>query len=114
MWRRRLAAAQPLCSCAQPAAAAPLASPPPAATATPATPRRRHPQTAPPRYGLEFVRYALAALWRLPGPSPAAAYLRGRNVARVFDGHVRALRQSTVKRLRYYAKYIPEVPPTPT
>ncbi|KAG2442952.1 hypothetical protein HXX76_003027 [Chlamydomonas incerta] len=55
-------------------------------------------------YGLEFVRYCLTQLWKLP---PCPALLRGRNVARTFDGHIRGFKQSTVKRIKYYAKYLP-------
>eukprot|EP00198_Chlamydomonas_reinhardtii_P014029 XP_001703366.1 predicted protein [Chlamydomonas reinhardtii] len=48
-------------------------------------------------YGLEFVRYCLTQLWKLP---PCPALLRGRNVSRTFDGHIRSFKQSTVKRLK--------------
>lgn len=53
--------------------------------------------TPPRRYGLEFVRYTLSQLW-LRQAAPAT--LRGINVSRLFDGKIRALSQSTVKRLR--------------
>ncbi|GLC37623.1 hypothetical protein PLESTB_001666900 [Pleodorina starrii] len=55
-------------------------------------------------YGLEFVRYTLSKLW-LRQPCPAL--LRGKNVARNFDAHIRSFRQSTVRRLQYYSKYLP-------
>ncbi|GIL68502.1 hypothetical protein Vafri_21771 [Volvox africanus] len=55
-------------------------------------------------YGLEFVRYTLSKLW-LRRPCPAL--LRGKNVSRHFDAQIRTFRQSTIRRLKYYAKYIP-------
>ncbi|KXZ46605.1 hypothetical protein GPECTOR_42g816 [Gonium pectorale] len=55
-------------------------------------------------YGLEFVRYTLTKLW-LRKPCPAV--LRGKNVARTFEAHIRGFKQSTTRRLQYYAKYIP-------
>ncbi|GLI66840.1 hypothetical protein VaNZ11_010822 [Volvox africanus] len=54
-------------------------------------------------YGLEFVRYTLSKLW-LRRPCPAL--LRGKNVSRHFDAQIRTFKQSTIRRLKYYAKYI--------
>ncbi|EFJ44106.1 hypothetical protein VOLCADRAFT_95748 [Volvox carteri f. nagariensis] len=61
-------------------------------------------------YGLEFVRYTLSKLW-LRRPCPAL--LRGKNVAAQFDQHIRAFRQSTTRRIKYYAKYLPREGPYP-
>ncbi|GFR45807.1 hypothetical protein Agub_g7263, partial [Astrephomene gubernaculifera] len=61
-------------------------------------------------YGLEFVRYTLTKLWfRRSSP----ALLRGKNVARTFDAHIRSFRQTTKRRLQYYAKYIPPAAAAP-
>lgn len=45
-------------------------------------------------YGLEFVRYALRRLWL---GEQGAAYLRGYNVASVFEGHVAGFSTATKK-----------------
>ncbi|PNH03146.1 hypothetical protein TSOC_010822 [Tetrabaena socialis] len=55
-------------------------------------------------YGLEFIRYTLTRAWLRQTPT---AWLRGRNVTRMFESHVRAFRQSTARRLQYYAKFLP-------
>lgn len=50
--------------------------------------------SAPGRYGLEFIRFALRRLWL---GEQGAAYLRGYSVAHVFEGHVKGLSDGTKK-----------------
>ncbi|GBF97550.1 hypothetical protein Rsub_10151 [Raphidocelis subcapitata] len=63
--------------------------------------------------GLEFVRWCLETMW-LPqnGAEPGGvagpqAHLRGHRVTAEFEAHRRRFSQSTKRRLRYYAKYVP-------
>ncbi|KAG2484115.1 hypothetical protein HYH03_017066 [Edaphochlamys debaryana] len=55
-------------------------------------------------YGLEFVRYCLSRSWL---KQSVPVQLRGHNAAREFEGHVRKFKQSTSRRLAYYARYLP-------
>ncbi|KAL1503986.1 hypothetical protein AB1Y20_010402 [Prymnesium parvum] len=56
-------------------------------------------------WGLEWARYALHTLWRLP-PAREPPTLRGVNVQSLFDAQMRKLPKPLGKRLKYYRPYV--------
>ena len=55
-------------------------------------------------YGLEWSRYALSRLWKLP---PFVPVLRGRNATKHFQTQFCRLSKKEQKRLKYYREYVP-------
>ncbi|KAG1666767.1 hypothetical protein FOA52_004603 [Chlamydomonas sp. UWO 241] len=54
-------------------------------------------------YGLEFVRYVLYRKWLKRRPR---VHLRGRVVAQEFDARMDGMRDSTLRQISYYAKWL--------
>lgn len=57
-------------------------------------------------YGAEFARWALHTLW-FDEAKGARAFLRGHNVAREWERHLRAADAPLLRRLKYFGRYVP-------
>ena len=55
-------------------------------------------------WGLEWTRFALSRMWRLPEQGPPL--LRGYNVQRPFEAKLNELPKSLAKRLKYYRSHL--------
>jgi len=58
-------------------------------------------------WGVEWSRYALQRLWKVPVPQSALPRLRGYGAQPLFDEQMRRLPKTLAKRLKYYRKFDP-------
>lgn len=56
-------------------------------------------------YGLEFLRYTLRKVWYPEASKSDVAYLRGRNVSRMFDEIIDSFSKATMRQLKYYRQF---------
>lgn len=56
-------------------------------------------------YGLEFLRYTLRRVWYPEASKGDVAYLRGRNVSRMFNEIIDSFSKATMRQIKYYRQF---------